>query len=180
MVRPVDSAPVLMATLLRSLARVNTAPAMAELFRSMIMSTPSASHHWRALVPPMSALFWWSANTSSMGLPCTLPPKSSIAILAASTEPLPPESAYWPDMSVSTPILTLSSEMPAACAARLAQASMAATAVVVRWVMAVCLQNGCCMRKRCATGAVGHRMACRADSGWIIKTRRRALHRASP
>jgi hypothetical protein len=41
----------------------------------------------------MSALFWWSATSSSTGLPSTLPPKSSIAIRAACTEPSPVTSA---------------------------------------------------------------------------------------
>ena len=45
------------------------------------------------MLEAMSALFWWSAETISIGLPRTVPPKSSIAILAASTDHLPPKSA---------------------------------------------------------------------------------------
>src|ERR1700737_4501450 len=44
----------------------------------------------------------------SIGLPRTLPPKSAAAICAASSEPAPFRSEYWPDMSVSPPILTTS------------------------------------------------------------------------
>ena len=35
---------------------------------------------------PMSTLFWWSATRSSIFLPSTAPPKSSIAIRTACTE----------------------------------------------------------------------------------------------
>src|SRR3954471_15172134 len=45
-----------------------------------------------------------------MGLPSTLPPKSSTAICAAVTEPLPVGEDAGPFMSVRTPILTTSSE----------------------------------------------------------------------
>src|SRR5262249_44856866 len=45
-------------------------------------------------------------------MPATLPPKSSTAIRAASSEPLPPRSAYGPDMSVITPITSLSPPVP--------------------------------------------------------------------
>jgi hypothetical protein len=41
----------------------------------------------------MSALFWWSAETTSIGMPSTVPPKSSTAILAAVTAPRPVMSA---------------------------------------------------------------------------------------
>src|SRR5437588_11671215 len=43
----------------------------------------------------------------SILLPRTEPPKSSIAILAASTPPDPMTSAYSPDMSSMSPITTL-------------------------------------------------------------------------
>src|SRR6267378_2381585 len=49
--------------------------------------------------------------TTATCLPSTLPPKSSTAICAATTEPCPPTSEYNPDISVSTPILTTSSEI---------------------------------------------------------------------
>jgi hypothetical protein len=45
-----------------------------------------------------------------IGLPKTVPPKSSTAICAAATEPGPSAAEEGPDMSVSTPILTTSSE----------------------------------------------------------------------
>src|SRR5947199_4339848 len=45
------------------------------------------------------------------GLPRTLPPKSSTAICAAVTEPCPVGVDAGPVMSVSTPILTTSSEI---------------------------------------------------------------------
>ncbi len=57
-----------------------------------------------------SGLIWWSAEITVIGLPKTLPPKSSTAICAAATEPGPVAVAAGPDMSVSTPIFTTSSE----------------------------------------------------------------------
>src|SRR6516162_4823102 len=45
-----------------------------------------------------------------MRLPSTFPPKSSTAICAAATEPGPLRSEYRPVISVSTPILTTSSD----------------------------------------------------------------------
>jgi hypothetical protein len=61
---------------------------------------------------------WWSALISSIGMPNTFLSlaKSSIASSAAATEPRPELSADTPDMSVSTPILTTLSLMPADCA----------------------------------------------------------------
>src|SRR5262249_22535911 len=44
------------------------------------------------------------------GLPKTLPPKSSMAICTAATEPGPSAPDEGPDMSVRTPIFTTSSE----------------------------------------------------------------------
>jgi hypothetical protein len=41
-----------------------------------------------------------------MGLPSTEPPKSAMANFTAATSPGPVFSAYGPDMSSSTPILT--------------------------------------------------------------------------
>ena len=46
-----------------------------------------------------------------LDLPATRPPKSSTAIWAASTEPGPVGVEAGPDRSVSTPILTTSSEI---------------------------------------------------------------------
>ena len=58
-----------------------------------------------------------------IGLPSTLPPKSSIAICAAVTEPWPVGVDAGPFMSVSTPILTTSSDT---CASAAVDASIAA------------------------------------------------------
>ena len=69
-----------------------TAPAVEEETRSAMTSTFSSSNHLRAVFEAMSALFWWSAETISMGLPRSFPPKSSAAILAARTEPGPARS----------------------------------------------------------------------------------------
>ena len=55
-------------------------------------STFCSSNHFRAVVEATSALFWWSAETSAIGLPATFPPKSSMAILAARTDPGPARS----------------------------------------------------------------------------------------
>src|SRR5215470_2258345 len=57
-----------------------------------------------------------------MGLPKTLPPKSATAICAAVTEPWPVGVDPGPLMSVSTPILTTSSET---CASAAVEASIA-------------------------------------------------------
>src|SRR5215467_4629946 len=46
----------------------------------------------------------------SIFLPRTVPPKSSAAIRAATTEPIPLRSEYRPDMSARTPIFTASFE----------------------------------------------------------------------
>src|SRR5271169_6784751 len=51
-----------------------------------------------------------------IGLPSTVPPKSSIAICAAVTEPWPVGVDAGPFMSVRTPILTMSSETCASAA----------------------------------------------------------------
>ena len=59
----------------------------------MIMSTFSASYHWRAICEPTSALFWWSADTISTLSPLAAAPKSSTAMRAATTDPWPARSA---------------------------------------------------------------------------------------
>ena len=76
-----------------SFERPCTASATDEVVSSMMASTLSTSYHLRAIVSAVSGLFWWSAVTISIGAPSTLPPKSSAAILAASTDHLPPKSA---------------------------------------------------------------------------------------
>ena len=58
-----------------------------------------------------------------IGLPSTLPPKSSTAICAAVTEPWPVGVEAGPFMSVSTPILTTSSDT---CASAAGDADIAA------------------------------------------------------
>jgi len=59
--------------------------------------------------------------TTEIGLPNTLPPKSSIAICAAVTEPCPVGVEAGPFMSVRTPILTMSSDI---CASAAVEASI--------------------------------------------------------
>ena len=93
-----------------------TASATDEVGTSTITSTSSTSIHWRTMFEPTSGLFWWSAESTSIAAPSTLPPKSSTAMRAASTEPWPARSAYRPDWSFMTPILTALPEI-SACAA---------------------------------------------------------------
>ncbi len=66
------------------------ASATEEVVSSVIMSTFSTSYQRRAMALPRSGLFWWSAEMISIFWPSTSPPKSSIAILAASNDHLPP------------------------------------------------------------------------------------------
>src|SRR5580693_5010677 len=70
----------------------------------------------------------------TIGFPITLPPKSSAAIWAATTEPGPARSEYAPVMSVSTPTFTTSSEICAAAepAAHRASATVRARFRLVR------------------------------------------------
>src|SRR5258705_7371397 len=73
-----------------------------------------------------------------IGLPSTLPPKSSIAICAAVTEPWPVGVDAGPFMSVSTPILTTSSEIWARAACdRAAAASAASTDIFLAEIKTV-------------------------------------------
>ena len=83
-VRSELAAPVTMSIFFFSAEMPCTASATEEVVSSMIASTCSVSYHWRAMLEAMSALFWWSAVTTSTGMSLTLPPKSSTAILAAS------------------------------------------------------------------------------------------------
>src|SRR5437868_7039894 len=106
-----------------SLAMFCTARPTADTGTSTIRSTCSTSYQRRAMPPPMSGLSWWSPTTTLIGLPSTLPPKSSIAICTAVTEPWPVGVEAGPFMSVSTPILTTSSET---CASAADDASIAA------------------------------------------------------
>jgi len=69
-----------------------TARPTEEVGTSVITSTPSVSYHCRAMLEPISGLFWWSPEITWTGWPKTWP-ASSAAICAATTEPLPPISA---------------------------------------------------------------------------------------
>ena len=109
-----------------SLATFCTARPTADTGTSTIRSTWSTSYQRRAMPPPMSGLSWWSPTMMLIGLPSTLPPKSSIAICAAVTEPWPVGVDAGPFMSVSTPILTTSSET---CASAAVDASIAAASI---------------------------------------------------
>src|SRR3954470_10462375 len=60
------------------------------------------------MVAATSGLFWWSAETISILRPSTFPPKSSTAIWAARTEPVPFPSLYCPLMSVIMPMRRVS------------------------------------------------------------------------
>ncbi len=70
-----------------------TASATDEVGTSTITSTLSTSYHWRAMFEPTSGLFWWSPTATSTFMPLAAAPKSSTAILAATTEPGPARSA---------------------------------------------------------------------------------------
>src|SRR5450755_4300314 len=94
-----------------SLAMVCTASPTAETGTSTIRSTCSVSYQRRAMPAPISGLSWWSPTITVIGLPSTVPPKSSTAICAAVTEPCPVGVDAGPFMSVRTPILTMSSEI---------------------------------------------------------------------
>src|SRR5512144_1516819 len=123
-----DAAPETTNVLALSLVIWFTASATEEVGTSKITSTLSASYHCRATEEPTSGLFWWSADTSSTLSPCFAGSKSSIAICAATTEPLPPMSEYRLDMSDSTPTLTTPSEI-CACATPVPNAAASASAV---------------------------------------------------
>jgi hypothetical protein len=87
------AAAVIMTVRFFSLATTWTASAIAVTGRSTTASTFSTSNQRRAMAEATSGLFWWSAETISIGLPFRVPPKSRTAISAAATEPLPPLSA---------------------------------------------------------------------------------------
>ena len=76
-----------------SLATFITPSATDVVTSSVAVSTPSRSNHSRALLAAMSALFWWSAETSStLKAGFSLATKSSMAICVAITVPLPDTS----------------------------------------------------------------------------------------
>src|SRR6516165_2245617 len=95
-------------------AILTEASPVAELPRSVIMSTLSLSNQFRAIFTATSALLALSAATTSIGLPSTWPPKSFTAIFTARTAPGPAISDRNPVMSVSTPIFTTPSDIWAA------------------------------------------------------------------
>src|SRR6516164_8331746 len=70
-------------------AILTEASPVAELPRSVIMSTLSLSNQFRAIFTATSALLALSATTTSIGLPSTWPPKSATAIRTASAAPGP-------------------------------------------------------------------------------------------
>src|SRR5712692_4410677 len=115
-----------------------TASATPELGTSTIRSTLSTSYHCRAMAEPTSALFWWSAATTSTFMPLAAAPKSSTAIRAATTEPGPARSAYSPDWSFSTPILMMPSEIWAN-AVPASEASSAANTISVFLIIVLLL-----------------------------------------
>ena len=82
----------------------------------MMTSAPAWSIHSRIFDDAMSALFWWSAKTSSIFLPGNSFCMSAIAMRIASTPPCPSMSEYSEDMSVTKPITILSPDSFCACA----------------------------------------------------------------
>ena len=84
------AAPTTMSIFFFSFDSSCTASATDDVVNSVIMSTFSVSYQRRAMAPARSGLFWWSAVTISIFWPSTLPPKSSTAIWAASSEYFPP------------------------------------------------------------------------------------------
>src|SRR5438128_794548 len=87
-----------------SLAMFWTARPTADTGTSTIRSTWSTSYQRRAMPPPMSGLSWWSPTMMLIGLPSTLPPKSSIAICAAVAEPWPVGGDAGPVLSGVAPV----------------------------------------------------------------------------
>src|SRR3954453_23647395 len=87
----------------------------AEFGTSTMASTSSTSSHLRAMALPTSALFWGGASTMAALIFLPPPLKSSAAIRAASTDPMPLVSWKMPEMSLSTPTRTTSPEI-SACA----------------------------------------------------------------
>ncbi|KAG0922357.1 hypothetical protein G6F62_015084 [Rhizopus arrhizus] len=112
-------------------------PAMArlvdEFVPAIMTSTFCSSNHSRTRADATSALFWWSAETTSIFLPLIEPPASSIAMRIASRPALPSMSEYTPDMSVMKPMRMTSSEIPCAWAVAPAnpRPAMASAAVIV-------------------------------------------------
>jgi hypothetical protein len=81
--------PLSMMTLSAALATPIAESAGLEAATSISAVTWSTSNHLRAMEAARSGLFWWSAISTSIGRPRTLPPKSSTAIRAAASLPAP-------------------------------------------------------------------------------------------
>src|SRR6266581_2978558 len=90
-----------------------TASATPELGTSMIMSTFSASYHWRAICEPTSALFWWSAKMSStfnplapaglatrIRMPMSAAMRAVVMRFAPLWPPCAPTAALYPEVVV--------------------------------------------------------------------------------
>ena len=82
-----------------------------EFVPAMMRSRPWVSIHSRSLLAATSALFWWSATSSSTFLPLIAPPRSAMAIRMASAPFGPSMSEYSPDMSVMKPMRMTSPEI---------------------------------------------------------------------
>jgi Na+-driven multidrug efflux pump len=83
----------LTAALLVASGHMHRLGAAPELVPPTNMARPSLSIHSRALALATSALFWWSALSTSMLRPSTLPPKSCTAIRTISAPAGPSMSA---------------------------------------------------------------------------------------
>src|ERR1700730_9678196 len=94
------------------------ANATAGFGTSTMASMLSTSRQRLAIVEPTSALFWWSAVSSSTLMSGCFASKSSIASFAATTEPWPVASANRLDWSFRTPILTTPFDISAAAGLR--------------------------------------------------------------
>src|SRR5579863_9580449 len=86
---------------------------------------PFWSAHSRNLAAPMSGLFWWSADSTVIFLPSTVPPKSATAHFTTSRPAAPITSAYTPDMSSMSPITTSSAASAWPLAAAVSTAAIA-------------------------------------------------------
>src|SRR5256714_2568338 len=93
-----------------SCATLAIARLVPELVPPISTSTPCWSNHSRALAAATSALFWWSATSTSTFLPATALPMSAIAMRMASAPAGPSMSAYSPDKSVMKPMRITSPE----------------------------------------------------------------------
>ena len=89
-VRSDDTVPATRYGFFFSFIMLDTPNAIDEAEPPTMVSNFSFSIHWRAMLMPTLGLFWSSATVTSMGLPSTLPPKSSTAMRTASDEPGPP------------------------------------------------------------------------------------------